>query len=163
MSRCSWGPVGQAGSQLRAVSPEDWPAGRSRIQMPGQASSSPYLRLHHPWRAPVTVQRKKKPLEEGKFWIDCAVSPKRRSLDPAETKQLCIGKIFFWPQMEMRIHELSWLQLWEIFFKLTFAPLWLWLRLFLLFMELPVTAHRTTAFPEIDLKTTVLDGLPSMA
>lgn len=82
-----------------------------------------------PLKSPSYCPEKKKPLEEGKFWIDCAVSPKRRILDPAETKQLCIGKIFFWPQMEMRIHELSWLQLWEIFFSITFAPLWLWLRL----------------------------------
>lgn len=32
---------------------------------------------------------------------------------------------------------------------------------FLLLMELPVTIHRTTAFSEIALKTTVPDGLPS--
>ena len=31
----------------------------------------------------------------------------------------------------------------------------------LLFMELPVSVHRTTVFPERGLETTVLDGLPS--
>lgn len=112
----------------------------------------------------------KRGLEKEEFWIDCAGSPKRLHLEPVEAQQHWNGKIFFsgldgnedsWAKLILIVgNKEDYILAHRIARKQFCDSCYIY---FLLFMKLPVTAHRTTVFPEIDLKTTVLDGLPSTA